>query len=37
MIEMDVGVAKEILLNLDDWCGKMSFTIVPMDDFEVVL
>jgi hypothetical protein len=32
-----VGVAKYILLKLGDWCGKTSFIIVPMDDFEFVL
>jgi hypothetical protein len=36
-VERVVGVAKDISLKLGDWCGKTSFTIVPMDDFEVVL
>jgi hypothetical protein len=36
-VERVVGVAKDVLLKLGDWCGRMSFTIVPMDDFEVVL
>jgi hypothetical protein len=36
-MERVIGVAKDISLKLGDWCGKMSFTIVPMDDFEVVL
>jgi hypothetical protein len=36
-VERVIGVAKDISLKLGDWCGKTSFTIVPMDDFEVVL
>ena len=36
-VERVVDVAKDISLKLYDWCGKTSFTIVPMDDFEVVL
>ena len=36
-MERVVGVAKDIPLNLGDWCRKTSFTVVPMDDFEVVL
>jgi hypothetical protein len=31
-VEKVIGVAKDILLKLGDWCGKISFTIVPMED-----
>jgi hypothetical protein len=36
-VERVVGVSKDISLKLGDCCGRMIFTIVPMDDFEVVL
>jgi hypothetical protein len=35
-VERVVGVAKDILLKLGDWYGRRIFTIVPMDNFEVV-
>jgi hypothetical protein len=34
--ERVIGVAKDVPLKLGDWCERTSFTIVPMDDFEVV-
>ena len=36
-VERVVGVAKDISLKLCEWCGKTNFTVVLMDDFEVVL
>jgi hypothetical protein len=36
-MEKLIGVAKDILLKLGNWCGKTSFNVVPMDYFEVVL
>jgi hypothetical protein len=36
-VERVIGVAKDISLKLGDWCRRTSFTIVPMDNFEVVL
>jgi hypothetical protein len=36
-LERVVGVAKDISLKLGDWCERTSFTVVPVDDFEVVL
>jgi len=36
-VQSVVGVAKDVLLKLGDWRGSTSFTIVPMDDFKVVL
>jgi hypothetical protein len=36
-VERVIGVAKDISLKLGNWCRRMSFTIVPMDDFKVLL
>jgi hypothetical protein len=36
IVESVVGVAKDISLKLGDSYRKMSFIVVPMDDFEVV-
>jgi hypothetical protein len=35
-MEKVIGTTKDILLKLGDWNESVSFTIVPMDDFEVV-
>jgi hypothetical protein len=32
-----VGIAKNLPLNLGEWTRKESFTIFPLDDYEVVL
>ncbi|XP_068663055.1 uncharacterized protein [Aristolochia californica] len=31
------GVAKAVSANVGEWGGKLDFTIVPMDDFKVIL
>ncbi|XP_068669063.1 uncharacterized protein [Aristolochia californica] len=31
------GVAKAVSANVREWGGKLDFTIVPMDDFKVIL
>jgi len=36
-VERVTGVGKGISLKVGEWFEKMSFTIVPMDYFEVVL
>lgn len=32
-----VGITNGVTLKLGDWSGIVSFTLMPMDDFEVVL
>lgn len=32
-----IDTAKEISLRLREWTRRVSFTIVPLDDYEVVL
>ncbi|XP_019059506.1 PREDICTED: uncharacterized protein LOC109117174 [Tarenaya hassleriana] len=32
-----VGVAKGVRIQIGDWIGKTDFTVLPMDDFRVVL
>jgi hypothetical protein len=36
-VERVIGVAKDISLRIGDWCRRTSFTIVPLNDFKVVL
>jgi hypothetical protein len=36
-IEKVIDTTNEVYLNLGDWSGTTSFTIVPIDDFEFVL
>jgi hypothetical protein len=36
-VERVIGVTKEILLNLGDWCGKTRFIVFSMHDFKFVL
>lgn len=31
------GVAKAVELKVGDWSGNINLTIVPMDDFKVIL
>ncbi|XP_074282705.1 uncharacterized protein LOC141607243 [Silene latifolia] len=31
------GVAKEVAIKMGDWTGKLDFTSVPMDNFNIVL
>ncbi|XP_054800138.1 uncharacterized protein LOC129304486 [Prosopis cineraria] len=32
-----LGIAKDVKVKIGDWQGTLDFTIVPMDDFKVVL
>ncbi|XP_019057348.1 PREDICTED: uncharacterized protein LOC109116424, partial [Tarenaya hassleriana] len=32
-----VGVAKDVRIQIGDWIGKTDFTVLPMDDFKLVL
>ncbi|KAK0606869.1 hypothetical protein LWI29_005470 [Acer saccharum] len=32
-----VGIAKAVPVSLGTWSGKLDFSVVPMDDFQVVL
>ena len=36
-MEKVVGKAKDILVKLGDWSRVISFMVVPLDDFDVVL
>ncbi|GFS41746.1 hypothetical protein Acr_00g0076210 [Actinidia rufa] len=31
------GVAQDVRLHIGDWCGQVDFTMVPMDDYPIVL
>ncbi|GFS46617.1 HXXXD-type acyl-transferase family protein [Actinidia rufa] len=31
------GVARNVRLHIGDWCGQVDFTVVPMDDYPIVL
>ncbi|GFS44346.1 hypothetical protein Acr_00g0089760 [Actinidia rufa] len=31
------GVARDVRLHIGDWCGQVDFTVVPMDDYPIVL
>ena len=31
------GVARQVSLKLGEWVGMTNFTIIPLDDFDVVL
>ncbi|GFY91651.1 hypothetical protein Acr_08g0000470 [Actinidia rufa] len=31
------GVAQDVRLHIGDWCGQVDFTVVPMDDYPIVL
>ncbi|XP_074297249.1 uncharacterized protein LOC141627954 [Silene latifolia] len=31
------GVAKDVVIKMGEWSGKLDFTSVPMDDFKIVL
>ncbi|XP_074277500.1 uncharacterized protein LOC141601133 [Silene latifolia] len=31
------GVAREVVIKMGEWTGKLDFTSVPMDDFKIVL
>ncbi|GFZ20044.1 tetratricopeptide repeat (TPR)-like superfamily protein [Actinidia rufa] len=31
------GVARGVRLHIGDWCGQVDFTVVPMDDYPIVL
>ncbi|GFS38830.1 hypothetical protein Acr_00g0059690 [Actinidia rufa] len=31
------GVARDMRLHIGDWCGQVDFTVVPMDDYPIVL
>ncbi|XP_074306428.1 DNA damage-inducible protein 1-like [Silene latifolia] len=31
------GVAREVVIKMGEWTGKVDFTSVPMDDFKIVL
>ncbi|XP_074277204.1 DNA damage-inducible protein 1-like [Silene latifolia] len=31
------GVAKDVVIKMSEWSGKLDFTSVPMDDFNIVL
>lgn len=32
-----VGIANRVSLKFGDWCRSVSFMVMPMDNFEVVL
>ncbi|XP_054782108.1 uncharacterized protein LOC129289374 [Prosopis cineraria] len=32
-----LGIAKDVKVKIGDWQGTLDFTVVPMDDFKVVL
>jgi hypothetical protein len=36
-MEKVIGTTKEISLKLGNWSGTISFTIVPVDGFDIVL
>ncbi|GFS46872.1 hypothetical protein Acr_00g0104510 [Actinidia rufa] len=31
------GVARGVRLHIGEWCGQVDFTVVPMDDYPIVL
>ncbi|GFY85964.1 carbohydrate-binding protein [Actinidia rufa] len=31
------GVARDVRLYIGDWCGQVDFTVVPMNDYPIVL
>ncbi|GFY89872.1 hypothetical protein Acr_07g0000690 [Actinidia rufa] len=31
------GVARDVRLHIGAWCGQVDFTVVPMDDYPIVL
>ena len=31
------GVARDVRIHIGDWCGQVDFTVVPMDDYPIVL
>ncbi|XP_074314106.1 uncharacterized protein LOC141649311 [Silene latifolia] len=31
------GVAREVVIKMGEWTGKLDFTSIPMDDFKIVL
>ncbi|GFZ02073.1 hypothetical protein Acr_15g0006820 [Actinidia rufa] len=31
------GVARDVRLYIGDWCGQVDFTVVPVDDYPIVL
>ena len=36
-VERVVGVAQKVSLSIGEWAGVSDFTVVPLDDFEVVI
>lgn len=36
-VEQVIGITNGVTLKLGDWSGTINFTIVPMEDFEIVL
>ncbi|GFY94232.1 hypothetical protein Acr_09g0006780 [Actinidia rufa] len=31
------GIARDVRLHIGDWCGQADFTVLPMDDYPIVL
>ncbi|GFZ10101.1 hypothetical protein Acr_21g0007000 [Actinidia rufa] len=31
------GVARDVRIHIGDWCGQVDFTVVPIDDYPIVL